>query len=170
LQHKNEIDSPAVNNYWEKVSMDADVDRVEAAINKRMDDIAHSVPLTVQGQYRVRKIFQNSARIMENHLYQSETANPALKMSGLYLNQQKWVAIATQTKSLSKIQVRQIRYTMGHHGIPDNLRGQIWVNLLNIETVRSNHASTMYHKLCEFPNIKALTDIRKDVDRTMAEL
>ena len=59
---------------------------------------------------------------------------------------------------------------MGYHGIPDGLRGKIWVKLLNIETVRSNHASTMYHKLCEFPNMKALADIRKDVDRTMSEL
>ena len=38
---KKKVESSEINNYWEKASNAADVDRVEAAINERMDDIAH---------------------------------------------------------------------------------------------------------------------------------
>lgn len=38
---KKKVESYEINNYWEKASNAADVDRVEAAINERMDDIAH---------------------------------------------------------------------------------------------------------------------------------
>ena len=41
LKGKKKVESSEINNYWEKASNVADVDRVEAAINERMDDIAH---------------------------------------------------------------------------------------------------------------------------------
>ena len=40
---KNKVESSEINNYWEKASIAVDVDRVEAAMNERMDDIAADV-------------------------------------------------------------------------------------------------------------------------------
>ena len=87
-----------------------------------------------------------------------------------YLDTTKWAKLATQNKPLSKRQIRQVRFTAMHEGVPDRFRGAVWVALLDIENIRAQHSSKMYQKLLEFPNEQAFSDIKKDVERTMAEL
>lgn len=108
--------------------------------------------------------------ISETHLYEARTQKPGMLSSGLWLEPQKWLSIATSIRSLTKKQVRSIRFTAIHHGVPDGVRGRIWVKLLDIDSVRSQHANNMYRKLCDFPNEKDHVAIVKDVDRTMFEL
>lgn len=59
---------------------------------------------------------------------------------------------------------------MLHQGIPDSLRGKVWLKLFNVEALKAKHSRQLYSKLCEFPNEKASVDIKKDVDRTMHDL
>ena len=57
---------------------------------------------------------------------------------------------------------------MAHQGIPDAVRGIIWMKVFDIESAKVEHSNHLYSKLCEFPNDKACFDIKKDVDRTMS--
>lgn len=59
---------------------------------------------------------------------------------------------------------------MCHEGIPDEVRGVIWTKVFDIEAAKNEHSYKLYSKLCEFPNEKACSDIKKDVDRTMSQL
>ena len=44
------------------------------------------------------------------------------------------------------------------------------MKVFDIDRARAKHATNIYSKLCEFPNEKAITDIKKDVERTMGDL
>ena len=66
--------------------------------------------------------------------------------------------------------MKKIRFTMCHAGIPDDVRGQVWLKLFDVESVRSQFESNFYSKLCEVPNDPVCYEIRKDVNRTMADL
>ena len=76
--------------------------------------------------------------------------------------------MATSQKPLSRKNLQSIRYTMAHQGIPDAVRGIIWMKVFDIESAKVEHSNHLYSKLCEFPNDKACFDIKKDVDRTMS--
>lgn len=54
--------------------------------------------------------------------------------------------------------------------MPDKLRGEIWIKLLEIDHAEKVHSQSLYGKLLEFSNPEAENQIQKDVDRTMSEL
>ncbi len=59
---------------------------------------------------------------------------------------------------------------MCHAGIPDEVRGEIWLKLFDVDQARAKFESNFYSKLCEVPNDPVCYEIKKDVYRTMADL
>ena len=107
---------------------------------------------------------------MQNHLLWSKKNNPDFQKNRMYLQPAQWNALATSSRPLSRKNLQAIRFTMAHQGIPDTIRGMIWVKVFDIDSAKIEHSNILYSKLCEFPNDKACFDIKKDVDRTMSQL
>mmetsp|Transcript_30001 Transcript_30001/g.39860 ORF Transcript_30001/g.39860 Transcript_30001/m.39860 type:complete len:148 (+) Transcript_30001:152-595(+) len=59
---------------------------------------------------------------------------------------------------------------MIHIGVPECIRGRLWIKLLEIEQAKSVHSDGLYAKLCDFDNEEASAQIDKDIDRTLADL
>ena len=54
--------------------------------------------------------------------------------------------------------------------MPDLLRGEIWLKLLEADSVRESHPANFFQKLLKLENAAESYKIRKDVERTMHEL
>ena len=76
----------------------------------------------------------------------------------------------TQKHKLTKQERDQVRYTMIHVGVPECIRGRLWIKLLEIEQAKAVHSDNLYEKLCDFDNDEAEEQIDKDIDRTLADL
>ena len=88
----------------------------------------------------------------------------------LWLTKADWELIATKRVALSIRDLQKIRYSATRQGIPDSFRGRIWLKILDIDNAKEQHPANLYPKLCELRNNNASADIRKDVDRTLAQL
>lgn len=86
------------------------------------------------------------------------------------LNDQDWLYLLTQKHKLTKQERDQVRYTMIHVGVPECIRGRLWIKLLEIEQAKAVHSDNLYEKLCDFDNDEAEEQIDKDIDRTLADL
>ena len=56
------------------------------------------------------------------------------------LSESDWQHLVSQRAKLSKSQRDQVRYTLIHEGISENLRGPLWVKLLEIEQAVAIHS------------------------------
>ena len=70
------------------------------------------------------------------HLEECKRLDPNFETSKDYLDTTKWSKLANSTNPLTKRQVRAIRFTALHEGIPDRFRGKIWTSLLDVESIR----------------------------------
>jgi len=59
---------------------------------------------------------------------------------------------------------------MVHVGVPECIRGRLWIKLLEIEQAKAVHSEGLYEKLCDFDNEEAESQIEKDIGRTLADL
>lgn len=71
------------------------------------------------------------------------------------LSDKDWLKIVTQNARLTKSQRERVRYSIIHEGVPDELRGQLWIKLLDIGQAISVHSENLYDKLCDFDNEEA---------------
>lgn len=91
-------------------------------------------------------------------------------MDANLLSHEDWLQVLNQKGRLSKSQRDQVRYTIINKGIPDELRGQLWIKLLEIDQAIAVHSDNLYEKLTDFTNDEAESQINKDISRTLADL
>ena len=86
------------------------------------------------------------------------------------LSDRDWQSLLSQRGKLSKSQRDQVRYTIVNQGVPDEIRGQLWVKLLDIDQAEAVYSGNLYANLCQFTNEEAENQIDKDIDRTLGHL
>lgn len=86
------------------------------------------------------------------------------------LLEREWSELIQQTKPFDGQQISALRHAIVHEGVPEHMRGKLWLKLLRAKETSSGHAFDIYSKLTEFPNEEVETLLAKDVDRTMASL
>lgn len=92
----------------------------------------------------IKKMRMNSKLINKHNEAFSIEKNPKMYSSKFYLNSEAWAAIAESKSRLSHKNLKQIRFTMTRVGIPDSVRGNIWMKLFDIEEARSKYKKFFY--------------------------